>query len=117
MIDDFSSVSKAIAIAKKLKEISEKIKDADLKNLIAGLHLELADTKTHLAELTNENRQLQEKIRDLESAGEKCPRCSKRTWLVDGSYPHPTHGDLGATNRVYKCSECGFTETKMILPH
>jgi hypothetical protein len=31
MIDAFSSVSKAIVIAKKLKETSEKIKDADLK--------------------------------------------------------------------------------------
>ena len=65
MGDLITSVSTAIAIAKRLKEISENIKDAEFKNLLADLSLELADMKLRLAGVVEENVKLRSKIDDL----------------------------------------------------
>src|SRR5260370_13486539 len=100
-----SSISSAIAIAKKLREVSDKIKDADLKNLLADLTLELAEIKTHLAEVMEENTRLKAKISDLESTeGEKCLKCLKRGWKLESGHPDPVFGELGGRRRIYKCT-------------
>jgi hypothetical protein len=110
-----SSISKAIETVKKLRQITDKVKDADLKNLIADLTLELAEMKMQLADVIDENRKLIARNADLEnSEGERCPKCRKQGWQLDTSFPDPTFGDLGGIRRVYKCSQCGFSETKFI---
>jgi hypothetical protein len=117
MVDIVASVTSAISIAKKLKEASDKIRNADLKNLIGDLSLELADIKVHLAEVIEENSNLKAKIKSLESAeGEPCPKCKRRAWAVAHSKRHPVFGDVGCLLRTYKCAECGFTEDKLIQP-
>ncbi len=65
MVDIVSSISTAITIAKKLKEISSNIQDAEFKNLLADLSLELADTKLRLSEIVVENSALKEEISKL----------------------------------------------------
>jgi hypothetical protein len=116
MPDIITSISAAIATAKKLKEIADKIKDADLRNLLADLSLELADVKVQLADMTDENRRLKDKVRALESTeGEKCP--SRRPgWQLESSRPHPLFGEVGVIERIYKCSLCGFSESEQITP-
>jgi hypothetical protein len=115
MPEIISSITAAIATAKKLKEISDKTKDADLRNLLADLSLELAEIKTQLADMMDENRQLKEKIRTLESVeGEPCPKCRARGWHVESSRPDPQFGRLGGIRRLYKCSLCGYSEDKLI---
>ena len=117
MADVISSVSTAITLAKRLREIGKNIEDAEFKNLLADLSLELADTKMKMAELITENANLKERIDNLTSAtGEICPRCNNRTFALISSKPHPTFGDLGAKEREYKCSGCDFTESKLIEP-
>jgi regulator of replication initiation timing len=117
MPEIIASISAAISTAKKLKEISDKIKDADLRNLLADLSLELAEIKTQLADMMDENRQLKEKIRTLESTeGEPCPKCRKRGWQLEGSTRDQIFGDVGGVQRLYKCSLCGFSESKLIVP-
>jgi hypothetical protein len=112
-----SSITSAIVIARKLKEVSDKIKDANFKNLVADLTLELAKIKTQLAEFMEENTRLKSKINDLENnGGEKCPKCLRRGWGLESSHPDPTFGELGAIRRTYKCSLCGFSENKLITP-
>jgi len=46
---------------KRLREISDKIKDAEAKNIIADLMMSLADVKTELVEAREEIAQLQKR--------------------------------------------------------
>jgi len=110
-------LTSAITTAKKLKEISDKIKDADLRNLIGDLTLELAEIKTQLADMISENSRLNAKIRDLESVdGDPCPKCRRRTYQLESSHPDPMTGALGGVRRTYECSACGFTESTLLTP-
>jgi len=59
-MDIISSISTAITIAKRLKEISKNVEDAEFKNLLADLSLELADTKLRLSEIVVEVSELKE---------------------------------------------------------
>lgn len=115
MIEALTSVTNAIKLASRLREISENIKDAEFKNLLADLSLELADTKLQVADLTNENTALKTQIESLTSAtGEQCPKCNNRTFQIISTKPHPVYGIMGAKERKYECSGCGFAESKMV---
>lgn len=117
MADIISTVSTAISLATRLREIGKSIENAEFKNLLADLSLELADAKMKIADLIAENASLKEKLLSLSNAsGEKCPKCGIRTFEIISSRPHPTFGDLGAKEREYKCSTCGFSESKLIKP-
>lgn len=101
------SLTAAFTTTKKLMEISEKIKDAELRNLIGDLNLKLADIKTQLANTIDENIQLRAKIKFLEGTeGEKCPKCRRLGWQLESSTRDPIFGDLGGVQRLYKCSLC-----------
>jgi hypothetical protein len=56
-----SSVTNAITLVSRLKKISENIRDAEFKNLLADLSLQLADAKMKMASLIHENAELHEK--------------------------------------------------------
>ncbi|MBE3752988.1 hypothetical protein HJ186_23040 [Vibrio parahaemolyticus] len=58
MSDVLGSIGQAISLAKRLREISKNIEDAEFKNLLADLNLELADTKLALADVMEQNSQL-----------------------------------------------------------
>lgn len=115
MTDLISTVSAAISLASRLREIGKNIEDAEFKNLLADLSMELADTKLKVADLVTENAELKEKINSLTSAtGELCPKCNNRTFKLISTKPHPVFGEMGVKEREYKCSGCGFTESKLI---
>jgi len=83
--------------------------------------MELREAALELQEdninLKNQVLELQERIRKIGSfEGEPCPRCRKPAWVVESSKPDSTFGDLGGLRREYKCTECGFTESKLITP-
>ncbi|MCA9499131.1 MAG: hypothetical protein MRJ67_09320 [Nitrospirales bacterium] len=65
MNEIINSITTAITLAKRLKEISNNIQDAEFKNLLADLSLELADTKLRLSEIVVENSDLKEEISRL----------------------------------------------------
>lgn len=115
MADIISTVSTAITLATRLREISKNLENAEFKNLLADLSLELADAKLKIADLVAENAGLKEKIHSLTSAtGERCPKCNNRTFVIISTKPHPVFGEAGAKEREYKCSACGFAESKLI---
>jgi DNA-directed RNA polymerase subunit RPC12/RpoP len=115
--DIVSTVSTAISLATRLREIGKNIENAEFKNLLADLSLELADAKQKLAELISENAELKEKLHSLTSAtGVICPKCNNRTFEIISTKPHPIFGEVGAKEREYKCSVCGFAESKLIEP-
>ena len=110
MPEIIATVSAAITTAKKLKEISDKIKDAELRNLIGDLSLELAEIKMQLADVMHENTELKNKIRTLESPeGDPCPKCRKRGWHVESSNPDPTFGELGVFG---VCTDARFVASR-----
>ncbi|MCK5771640.1 hypothetical protein [Algiphilus sp.] len=112
-----SSLSHAISIAYRLKEVSENVKSAEFKNLLADLSLELADVKLKLASVLEENIRLAEQVRELEAVeSDPCPKCRKRTWELEVSKPHPDLGELGVVMRYYKCTSCGHAEQTTVTP-
>lgn len=115
MADILTTVSTAISLASRLREISKNIEDAEFRNLLADLNLELADAKLKMAVLISENAEIKEKLDALTSAtGESCPKCNNRTFQIVSTRPHPTFGAMGVKEREYKCSGCGFEESKLI---
>ena len=121
MLELISGLTSAIDIAKKLSSLNAKIKDADIKNLIADLNIELANAKITIAELITENQELKLKNNDLKNIkperlifkkgayfdadddGPFCPGCydgkNKRSRLVDNN---PDFKFIGN----YQCSVC-----------
>lgn len=117
MADLLGTVSTAISLATRLREISKNIEDAEFKNLLADLSLELADAKLKMADLISENAEMKQRLDSLTSStGEQCPKCNNGTFQIVSTRPHPTFGDMGAKEREYKCSGCGFEESKFINP-
>jgi hypothetical protein len=116
---EITAITNAIGLLTRLKTISDNIRNAEMKNLLADLSLELAEVKMKMAGLINENLELQNKIKELESVeGDPCPKCHKRGWQIESSRKHPSRGLalVGVVLRTYKCSICGFTEEEMISP-
>ena len=110
-----SGISNAITISSRLREISNNVENAEFKNLLADLSLELADTKLKAAGLTSEMVKLREELDELKSAdGIKCPSCGNKTFKIVSIRPHPTFGMLGVQERLHKCSSCGFEESKTV---
>jgi hypothetical protein len=58
-------LGKAIEIAKKLREVGQKIKDAETQGLVADLNLALADLKMELANIKEENLALKQQVKQL----------------------------------------------------
>ena len=117
MTDLVGSVSTAISLARRLKDISENIKGAEFKNLLADLSLELADVKLKLADVLEENARLRCEVSALRNVdGEPCPKCRKRGWQLESSKPDPIFGKLGGLRRLYKWSLCGFNEERLDTP-
>jgi hypothetical protein len=113
MAELISSISSAIAIVKNHRELSDKLKNAELKGLLADLNVELAEVKMRLADVLQENTELKAQARAMQTpTHDPCPRCGKRTWSVHATRPDPNFGDMGGSLRTYKCSECGLSEEK-----
>lgn len=59
-MDIIATISTSITLAKRLREISKNIEDAEFKNLLADLSSELADLKLEAASLKERIASLQE---------------------------------------------------------
>lgn len=104
MNDVLSSVGHAINLAKRLREISKNIEDAEFKNILADLNLELADTKLALASVMEENAQLK-----LELTQFKHSQGSGRGELVFKEFAYYTQDGDGPF-----CSACYETKKQQI---
>lgn len=114
MQEVIDAVSNAISLTKRLREISENIKEAEFRNIVADLSIELAEAKMKVADLISENVDLRKQLSEIETpVGDICPSCRKYTYVVVKSEPDKTFGDLGGLRRTYQCSSCGFREEKI----
>jgi len=74
MADVLALVGSAIDRVKRLKAITDKIRDAESRNLIGDLSISLADLRLEIADLKNENLRLQTELKQKkvsESEGRK----------------------------------------------
>lgn len=109
MADVMLILSTAIATVQKLREVSEKIKDAETNNLIADLNMALADLKMQFVTLQEENMQLR---KELQQAGAQKDFRSK-VILKEGLY-FLTKPVEGRPEGPY-CPRCLDAEDKLIL--
>jgi hypothetical protein len=102
------------------KDIYELVKTGatiEAQEKIMELRQAAMDAQEDNIALRNRIIQLEQKIRDLENLdGDPCPRCRKRTWIVEDSVPDPTFGELGGIRRTYRCTECDLTESTVVTP-
>ena len=111
---------------KTAKEVSDKIKDADLTNAIADLMMNAASLKMEIANLKSENHKLKEKLSEKEKYnmvfensvywnvkpdgtkdGAFCPTCwenQNKAIHLREVYTGVLHQDM--RNNTYKCNLC-----------
>lgn len=104
MADILSSVATAVSLTTRLREIGKHIEDAEFKNVLADLSLELADAKLKISGLVSENTDLKENLRN---ASEFCPKCNRRHLNFDG------HLLWDGSSRFPFCPHC-YGEDKFI---
>ena len=66
-MDIISPINNSLALLTRLREISQNIKEAEIKNIIADISLELADTKLAAADLKEQIVTLREENIALKS--------------------------------------------------
>jgi hypothetical protein len=62
MHDIVSGLTSVLSIASKIRDINERLKDAELKGMVVGLMEELTDLKLAMINLKEENIQLREDL-------------------------------------------------------
>jgi transposase-like protein len=71
-----------------------------------------------LMEMPSKLEALEKRIAVLEKGiaggADVCPRCTKTDFRLISSRPHPVFGDMGTKERLYRCGQCGFEETKTV---
>ena len=93
MTDIISTVSTAITLASRLREISKNIENAEFKNILADLSIELAEAKLRIADLITENGKLKSQVDLLSSSShDLCPKCKKPAFELTSSKPHSIFG-------------------------
>jgi ssDNA-binding Zn-finger/Zn-ribbon topoisomerase 1 len=114
MSELLSSISQAMTLATRLRSKSEKLKEAEFKQLVDALLLELAEIQLKLDELMSENVALKGQLQAQASPqGERCPRCGELGWRVSGTRPHKTPGVMVQTST---CPKCRLKEETLINP-
>jgi hypothetical protein len=112
MSDLLPEMSRALALATRLRVMSELGRDAEFKQLVADLLLELAEVQLKLDELMNENAAVKGQLQAHSNPkGERCPRCFEFGWRVTKSRPH---GQTGGMVQTYGCAKCGLREEVVI---
>jgi RNase P subunit RPR2 len=84
----------------------------ELQEKIAELREQTIILKEDNARLKEENLRLRQELEHF-TKGALCPKCRQPSWILEGSKPHPTFGDLGALEITYTCTECGYSEKRI----
>lgn len=70
-MEALSAIDNALHLVKRLREVSTKVKEAEIRNVIADLYIELANVKVQTADLTGKNLRLAEAKTKLENEIER----------------------------------------------
>jgi hypothetical protein len=78
------SIQAAISVVSKLRELSKKLENAEIKMLIADLSNDLADAKLHAANVKSEMADLKAELTDIKQ--QALLRSSAKPRFDDGGY-------------------------------
>lgn len=111
-MDELSkAIAQALALAARLRAISEKTKDAEFKGTVANLLLELADVQIKVDALMGEHVALKAQLLAQAPAKvELCPRCGELGWKVISTKPHKS----GRIAQTYACPKCKLKEEVLV---
>lgn len=110
MSDLTTSISQAMALATRLRSMSERLKEGEFKRLCDAILLELAEVQLKLDVLLQENASLTEQAK-ASPEGVCCPRCGQLGWKVTSTKPHKSPGVIAHT---YACKSCGLKEEVLV---
>lgn len=79
-MDVLATLNHSISLVSRLREISKNLSEAEFKNLLADLSSELADAKIHIAELKTQLAVLAEENRSLKSAALENKQTPSQKW-------------------------------------
>ena len=75
VLEAIPAIDNALSLVKRLREVGKKIEEAEFRNVLANLYIELSDAKTEIATLRLQVQELREEKAVLEArlsdAGEK----------------------------------------------
>ena len=119
-----TAISGALTVVKQLRDIDKDYDRAALTSQMADIYNDLADVKMALTDARTEIHDRDQTIRELEKAiaemqsGDACPICKKGNLEVASVKPHPTFGDMGLQEKLFRCSnpECNHSEQRMEDP-
>jgi hypothetical protein len=109
MMDIISPINNSIALLRRLKEISDNVKVAEIRNVIADLSNELADVKLAAADLKEQIAALREENAEIkhQKAGDEKPAIKWGCYYFDGDESrlyctacYDTKGQKNLTNRA-----------------
>lgn len=100
-------IGNCMGLVTRLRAISERSRDSDLKGIVADLLLQLAEMQLKLDELLNDSSSPKTQAK---ATVELCPRCGELGWKPVGNKAVGTVGLSGRMSQTYKCAKCGLKE-------
>ena len=79
-MDILATLNHSISLVSRLREISKNLSEAEFKNLLADLSSELAEAKIHIAELKTQLAALAEENRSLKAAAPESKQTPTQKW-------------------------------------
>ncbi|WP_417383223.1 hypothetical protein [Gimesia sp.] len=86
-VELFSALNNSIALAKRLREISNNIKDAEFNQLLADLYNELADIKMEMAGMKEQVAELKEenlRLKTMQPENNVKPKLDRGCYIFEG---------------------------------
>lgn len=111
MADPFGMLNNAIALVRKVQDVADATKSADLKLLAADLKNAIADLKNELADVKEENLRLQ---RELRAATEKQNVIPPKVMFRDNAVWYDEEPPPGRPTGPY-CLHCFQTTGRLLL--
>ena len=88
-----------------ISDILKLLDKIPIWNQLKNLPAKVEKLELRIAELENPQPKSQH---------DQCPKCHDYSFELISSEPHPDFGEMGVKNRLYRCSNCDFKETKFI---
>jgi hypothetical protein len=88
-MDVLSMVGTAVGTIQKLREVSDKIKNADMRSLLADLQMQVADIKIEAARLKQENSDLQQALKQEQERKATAKKLVHREGVLWLTSPEP----------------------------
>lgn len=106
------AINTSFDVMKKIKEVNEKISDAEIKMFIADIGMELSTLKCSFADLLDENRELKNQIKELCSKKEEVLRVKNGLYYREDEDGPFCTGCYDSKNKLIRLTSFGLDSYK-----